>query len=78
MRISRRRLLRLASALPVGMALVPLAAIYARALAGAAAQIRPAPMGTSATRCAACGAPDHAMLDATCPAHPRVARSRVR
>jgi hypothetical protein len=60
--------------------LVPLAAVVASGVfAGALATARnvalprrPAAAGTSATRCAACGAPEHAMLDRRCPAAPRV------
>lgn len=33
----------------------------------AVAAARPATSGTSADRCALCGSPEHAMLDARCP-----------
>ena len=37
------------------------------AIGRAAAAMRPAADGTSATRCALCGAADHTMLDGRCP-----------
>ena len=58
----RRAILPLAGAMAT--ALVASAVGAARAFALGA---RPAPSGTSATRCAQCGAPDHTMLDARCP-----------
>jgi hypothetical protein len=69
---SRRHLLRLAVVLPVGLALSRVATLEARVSGSVARGIRPAPSGTSATRCAACGSPGHTMLDTRCPAHPRV------
>jgi hypothetical protein len=39
----------------------------AAAVGRAAAAMRPAPSGTSTTRCALCGAADHSMLDPGCP-----------
>lgn len=44
----------------------------ARRGADALSRVRPSPSGTSATRCAQCGSPDHTMLDRRCPAAPRV------
>jgi hypothetical protein len=78
MTLSRRRLLALASGLPVLAALVPAATMYARATKAVAAQVRPAPEGRSDSRCAVCGATDHAMLDATCPSSPRIPRTSAR
>ncbi len=59
--------------------LLPLGAVAAASLLGGlvvsardAVRRRPAASGTSATRCAQCGAGDHAMLDVRCPAAPRV------
>ncbi|HEU5287005.1 MAG TPA: hypothetical protein VFV20_01250 [Candidatus Limnocylindria bacterium] len=52
-----------------------LAAAFGGGLAGARALLRatrPAPSGTSATRCAQCGATDHGMLDRRCPLAPKV------
>jgi hypothetical protein len=66
--LTRRRLLAATAALPI------LAAVQ-RGLEGlrsAAATVRPPGSGTSATRCAQCGAADHAMLDPRCPSAPRV------
>lgn len=65
---SRRNLLVAALTLPVAATLLRLAAPL-RSLTTAA---RPALAGSSAARCAACGAEDHAMLDGRCPAAPRV------
>ena len=74
MGFTRRRLLVLAAAIPAVLAVERVHAVVgdlsARAIAGA----RPAGRGTSATRCARCGADDHAMLDASCPAAPRLDR----
>lgn len=56
-----------------GLLGLPAAFVGARALAAlgrAASFARPRPEGTSATRCALCGARDHAMLD--CPRAPGV------
>lgn len=56
-----------------GLVALPAAFLGARALAAArkaAAFARPGAEGTSATRCALCGARDHAMLD--CPDAPAV------
>jgi hypothetical protein len=65
--LSRRRLL-----IPLAAATVTYAVAAAIPAARAAAARRPAPSGTSATRCAQCGANDHTMLDRRCPAAPRV------
>jgi hypothetical protein len=65
---SRRRLLVVIAAIPVAV----VAARLGDALREAAGVLRPPSSGTSATRCAACGDRDHAMLDPGCPATPRV------
>ena len=68
MPLSRRRLLAVAAALPIVLVAergIRFAADGARA---AATALRPASSGTSATRCAMCGSPDHTMLDRRCPA----------
>lgn len=65
---SRRRLLLAAVLAPVVL-LVARFGDLIRAVGGA---LRPPASGSSATRCAACGAADHAMLDPGCPATPRV------
>ncbi len=77
MTFSRRHVLRLAMAVPIGLAVMPLAATYGRAMKSVAGQVRPQPSGTSASRCAVCGSDDHAMLDSTCPARRTVWRGRV-
>lgn len=68
MRVTRRRLLEGVAAIPAGIALAALGARASQVLRGAAPSFRPFPDGTSATRCALCGRPDHAMLDPVCPA----------
>lgn len=72
MPLTRRALVRLAVAAPVGLALTRAVEGAGAVLAGAAAGLRPPASGTSSTRCAACGAPDHTMLDPRCPAARRV------
>lgn len=72
MPLSRRHVLRAAILAPLGLAVASVAAAGARVLVATAPTLRPEPSGTSATRCAACGAADHAMLDRVCPATPRV------
>ncbi len=72
MPLSRRRLL-LAS-IGAGLA-VPIIATAGRLdalLRAGARTVRPPSVGTTATRCAQCGAQDHGMLDPRCPAAPRV------
>jgi len=72
MHLTRRRLLLGAAAIPA----VAAADHATRAIAGvigtAVRAARPPADGTSATRCAFCGASDHAMLDPRCPAARRV------
>ena len=48
------------------------ASLVGDAASGAIRAVRPGPLGTSATRCAQCGSPEHAMLDARCPLARRV------
>jgi hypothetical protein len=68
MAASRRSLLIAAAAVPVAFAALQVDV----ALRGLGRALRPPSIGTSATRCAACGSVDHAMLDPECPAAPRV------
>lgn len=68
MGLTRRRLLAASAALPA--LLVAERAIGA--LRTTAAAVRPRADGTSATRCAQCGATGHAMLDPGCPRAPQV------
>jgi hypothetical protein len=65
---SRRRLLATLAGAPLAGA----AAATATRLGANAAVLRPGARGSSAQRCAQCGATDHAMLDAACPASPEV------
>jgi len=72
---SRRRLLVAAAAAPLVVASTRLAdvlRIVDDAGRVAADAIRPSATGSTATRCASCGAADHGMLDPACPAAPRV------
>jgi hypothetical protein len=71
---TRRRLLVLAGAIPALLVAERVHAVVSEVSARAIAGARPAGGGTSATRCARCGADDHAMLDTTCPAAPRLGR----
>jgi ribosomal protein S14 len=72
--LSRRELLGIAAAVPVGVAAGTLAAGLGRVVVGAVAAVRPPAAGTSATRCARCGDPSHTMLDSSCPMERRVIR----
>jgi hypothetical protein len=72
MTVSRRRLLAAAAVIPVLVAARRGLEVAGDAIAGAVRSVRPAPTGTSATRCAQCGAAGHTMLDAVCPLAPRV------
>lgn len=65
---SRRHLLGGLVAMP-GLVL---AAAAGRGLGSAAGALRPAGRGSSAGRCGQCGARDHHMLAAACPAAPAV------
>ena len=62
---TRRRLLGALAALPLIGAAAPRIARLVPA-----AWTRPAGDGTSASRCATCGSPEHSMLAAGCPATP--------
>ncbi len=66
--LTRRRMLALAGAVPLALAVAPVSGL----LRAATSVLRPPSVGTTATRCAACGATDHTMLDPVCPASPRV------
>lgn len=72
MRVTRRRLLEAAVAVPAGVALAAFGARASQVMRDAASSFRPSPEGTSDTRCALCGGADHAMLDPACPAARRV------
>lgn len=72
MAVPRRRLLAAGLAVPVMLILGRGAALVGEAVTGAVRAARPTATGTSATRCAQCGAPDHTMLDPRCPLAPRV------
>lgn len=72
MPLTRRRLLLAASAAPIGLALAALVGRAGDVADSAAAALRPAATGTSATRCAACGGMSHTMLDPRCPAARKV------
>ena len=72
MRIARRRLVAAALSLPVLALMGRGVSLLGGAVTGAIRGARPAADGTSATRCAQCGSPDHTMLDAACPMAPRV------
>ena len=67
MRIPRRTLLATAIAIPGLVMARQAATLLGEAAAGATRGARPGASGTSATRCALCGSPDHAMLDPRCP-----------
>jgi hypothetical protein len=72
MATSRRRLLVI-GLVGLGALAVPRAVgVVEQGVNGAIRAARPAPSGTSATRCAQCGATDHTMLDRRCPLAPRV------
>ena len=72
MPLTRRRLLQAAGLVPIGFAVSALAASAGEAIRSAAAALRPPAAGTTATRCALCGATGHTMLDPRCPAAPKV------
>jgi hypothetical protein len=78
MNLSRRRLLALATSLPLVAALTPTATAYARATRAAAIHARPLPVGRSTDRCARCGSAGHTMLDTSCPAARTLPRMRRR
>jgi hypothetical protein len=70
--LSRRRLILAAASLPALAVAGRGISLLGDAVAGAARAARPAGDGTSATRCAQCGASDHSMLDPRCPLAPKV------
>jgi hypothetical protein len=72
MHLTRRRLLLGAAAIPALAAAERATHSIAGVIASTVRAIRPPADGTSATRCARCGAPDHAMLDPRCPIAKRV------
>ena len=72
MSVSRRRLLIVAGSVPVVAVAGAALELASGAIAGAVRAVRPSADGTSATRCAQCGSPDHTMLDPICPLAPRV------
>ena len=72
MSLTRRTLVRLAVAAPLGLAVTRVLEGAGALLTHAAPGVRPAASGTSSTRCALCGAGDHSMLDPRCPAARRV------
>ena len=78
MTLSRRRLLVLATSLPLVAALAPAATTHARVSRAVAAQARPRPSGRSDERCAVCGSAEHTMLETSCPARPALPRARAR
>lgn len=65
---SRRRLLALFVSAPLAVT----AAVATARVGANAAMLRPGAAGSSSRRCAQCGARGHTMLDAACPAAPRV------
>lgn len=76
MSLPRRRLLLASVAVPVAAMLRPAEAMASAAERRLAGWRRPTPVGTSASRCAACGEAGHTMLDPACPARRSVRRSR--
>ena len=72
MPLTRREILRIGAFVPVGFVASRAVAAVSGAVTRAASGLRPQAAGTSATRCAACGASDHTMLDPRCPAAKRV------
>ena len=68
MHLSRRRLLVTAAAVPAALVAERGIQVLFEGARAAAGALRPPAAGTSATRCALCGATDHAMLDPRCPA----------
>jgi hypothetical protein len=72
MPLSRRRLISAAAAVPIFFVARQGLSVIGNGLSAAAAAARPSADGTSDTRCAQCGSPDHTMLDPQCPLAPRV------
>lgn len=72
MALSRRHLLVVAASVPAFLAARQAGELLAEAVLAAARGARPSPDGTSASRCAQCGSPDHDMFHPGCPLAPRV------
>jgi len=72
MPLTRREILRIGAFFPVGFVAARAAAAVGDLVTRAAPGLRPQAAGTSSTRCAACGASGHTMLDPRCPAAKRV------
>lgn len=72
MPLTRREILLIGAFAPAGFVASRAVAAVSGAVTRAASGLRPETAGTSATRCAACGASDHTMLDPRCPAAKRV------
>lgn len=72
MSLSRRDLLQVALLAPAGVVVGVAASAAVRFAADAIARLRPPAVGTSATRCARCGRPDHTMLQPDCPLERKV------
>jgi hypothetical protein len=70
--LTRRQLLLGAAAIPALAAANHAARSVAGVVGSTVRAVRPQANGTSATRCARCGARDHAMLDPRCPSAKRV------
>jgi hypothetical protein len=70
--LTRRELLRVGAFAPLGFVAGRAATVLGQVITRSAPGLRPGAAGTSATRCAACGANDHTMLDPRCPAAKRV------
>ncbi len=76
-RLSRRHLIAAGLGAPILAALGAVVRAGEGALRAAAPAARPEPRGTSADRCARCGAPDHTMLGG-CPLDPLPRAPRLR
>ncbi|MFH0751251.1 MAG: hypothetical protein V2B17_05395 [Chloroflexota bacterium] len=72
MHLTRRRLLAAAAAIPALAAAERATHSMASVIGSTVRSVRPPADGTSATRCALCGARDHSMLDPRCPSAKRV------
>lgn len=72
MQLTRRRLLAATGAAAALVIVERASGTLTGVATRAVSAIRPTASGTSATRCAQCGASDHTMLDPRCPMAPRV------
>jgi hypothetical protein len=72
MRWTRRRLLVAGLGLPAILIATRGADAVGGVMTAAIRGARPPAEGTSTTRCAQCGSPEHTMLDRGCPLAPRV------